>query len=379
MFFKEKKCRLCGRKSVLISQELGICGRCLRERPEEALPLIDEVHKRIRAEIGLPPEPPRNPEGRLCGICANNCRIPVGARGYCGVIRNNNGVLEPVTGDFNRVPGLVYLDPHPTNCVADWVCPGATGRGYPKYSLSPRGPETGYYNIAVFYGSCNFDCLFCQNWEYRRMAVEAKPLLSIDDLVKSVSHRTTCVCFFGGDPGPNMVHAIKSVKEMLDMAESLKLPVFRICWETNGFMSKNMLDQAIEYSLRTGGIIKIDVKAWTPSIYKALTGQDGRVVFENIKRVAERIYERPEVPLLVVSTLLVPGYVDEYEVEQIARFLAELDPNIPYRLLAFHPEYKMRDLPTTSRNHAYKALEAAKKAGLRNISIGNWWLLSNAY
>lgn len=378
MFFT-KKCVLCGKQSILVSRELGVCSECLRKRPEEALPIVVEKHKRIRLEIGLPLEPPRDPSGMPCSICANNCRIPVGSRGYCGVIKNDNGVLKPVTGSFDKVPGLVYLDPHPTNCVADWVCPGATGRGYPKYAVSRHGPEIGYYNIAVFYGSCNFDCLFCQNWEYRRMAVEAKPLLSIVDLVHAVSPRTTCVCFFGGDPGPNMVHALKSVREMLDVAREKKLSVFRICWETNGFMSKNMLDKAVEYSLETGGIIKIDVKAWTPSIYKALTGHDGRVVFENVKRVAEKFDERPEVPLLVVSTLLVPGYVDEYEVEHIARFLAELNPNIPYRLLAFHPEYKMRDMPTTSKKHAYRALEAAKKAGLRNVSIGNWWLLSNTY
>lgn len=374
-----KKCVLCGKKSMLISKELGVCADCLRNNPEEAMKIAREAHIRIRKEIGLPPEVPRDPNGIQCNICGNRCRIPVGGRGFCGIIVNKDGVLTTITGSFDRVPGLVYLDPHPTNCVAEWLCPGATGRGYPKYSLSPSGPEKGYYNIAVFYGSCNFDCLFCQNWEYRNMAVKGKPLLSIDDLVSKVSKRTTCVCYFGGDPGPNMIHAIKASKAMLDVARDKGLKVFRICWETNGLMNPNILDRAVELSLETGGIIKVDVKAWTPSIYYALTGNDGRLVFENIKRIARRIEERPEVPLLVVSTLLVPGYVDEYEVENIARFLAELNPEIPYSLLAFHPEYKMRDFPTTSSSHAIKALEVAKRAGLKHVNIGNVWLLSNAY
>ncbi|RLE37374.1 radical SAM protein [Candidatus Woesearchaeota archaeon] len=375
----KRKCIICGKESRLISKEIKICVDCLRKYPEQSMKIAEEVHKRIRKEIGLPPTVPRDPKGIQCTICGNRCMIPKGGRGYCGVIENRDGKITPITGSFDRVPGLVYLDPHPTNCVAEWFCPGATGRGYPKYSLVDNGPERGYYNIAVFYGSCNFDCLFCQNWEYRNMAVKGKPLLSIDELVSKVSRRTTCVCFFGGDPGPNIIHALKASREMIKEATRKKMRVFRICWETNGLMNPNIVDQVVELSLETGGIIKIDVKAWTPSVYYALTGNDGRLVFENIKRIAKRIHERPEVPLLTVSTLLVPGYVDEYEVENIARFLAELDPEIPYTLLAFHPEYKMLELPTTSRNHAYRALEAAKRAGLKHVSIGNIWLLSNAY
>jgi len=30
-----------------------------------------------------------------------------------------------------------YFDPLPTNCVADWVCPGGTGAGCPKWARRP--------------------------------------------------------------------------------------------------------------------------------------------------------------------------------------------------------------------------------------------------
>jgi len=52
-------------------------------------------------------------------------------------------------------------DSIPTNCVADWVCSATTGRGCPKYANTPLGEE-GYYNLAVFYGACSLDCLYCQ-------------------------------------------------------------------------------------------------------------------------------------------------------------------------------------------------------------------------
>jgi len=58
-----------------------------------------------------------------------------------------------------------YHDPLPTNCVADWVCSGGTGAGYPKYAHCP-GPELGYSNLAVFFHACTFNCLYCQNWHF---------------------------------------------------------------------------------------------------------------------------------------------------------------------------------------------------------------------
>ncbi len=352
---------------------LGACGRCIRERWEEARGFVEAAHEYSRRRYGLPPRPPRGGVYR-CVFCGNHCVLRPGERGYCGIVEAGTHGLRYTTGSWSRGVGLYYYDPHPTNCVADWVCPAATGRGYPRYALSPRG-ERGYYNIAVFYGSCNMDCLYCQNHEYRGMAAEGKPILTVEDLVSAVNERTTCVCFFGGDPGSQAAHALMAARQMLRRARELGLRVFRVCWETNGLVEKQLMREMARLSLETGGIVKIDLKAYSPEIYMALTGSDGRQVFENIRLVAEMMGERPEPPLLVVSTLLVPGYIDEYELEGITGFIASVNPDIPVRFLAFHPDYLMRDLPPTPRWLAEKALEIARRNGLRNTSIGNEWLL----
>ena len=367
------RCRVCGRVDRYVSGFLGVCGRCVRERWGEASRYVLEAHRRSRLLFSLPPEPPRG-GGVVCRICGNRCSLGTGERGYCGVIEGGGGYVLPVTGSWDVAVGFYYYDPHPTNCVADWVCPGATGRGYPRYALSPRG-ERGYYNIAVFYGSCNMDCLYCQNYEYRRMARDKKPLLAIRDLVEAVNERTTCVCFFGGDPGPQIIHALRAAREMRRRARELGLRVFRVCWETNGLVDKRVMREMARISLESGGIVKIDVKAYSPEIYMALTGSDGRLVYENLGIVAEMGAERRDPPLLVASTLLVPGYIDEYEIDGITRYIAGLDPETPYRLLAFHPDYLMRDLPPTPRRLAEKAVEIARRNGLRNVSVGNTWLL----
>ena len=138
-----------------------------------------------------------------------------------------------------------------------------------------------------------------------------------------------------------------------------------------------------ELSRDSGGIVKIDWKAWTPAIYQALTGINGekalKRIMENASLVAKLGKDRIEVPLLVVSTLLVPGYVDVDEVEKIAQFLASLDIEVPYILLAFHPDHLLRDLPPTSTRHAEEAARAAKRAGLRKVFIENVWLLGDYY
>ncbi len=82
------------------------------------------------------------------------------------------------------------------------------------------------------------------------------------------------------------------------------------------------------------------------------------------------------VPLLIASTLLVPGYVEAEQVRQIACFIAELDPTIPYALLAFHPAFEMHDLPTTPRRQAVDCLAAAQAAGVQRVRLGNAHLLA---
>ncbi len=103
--------------------------------------------------------PPRDQNGITCRLCANACRIAEGHTGYCGIRSVQGGKIAGGTAKANVE---WYHDPLPANCVADWVCPGGTGAGYPRFSHA-RGPEYGFKNLAVFYNGCSFNCLYCQN------------------------------------------------------------------------------------------------------------------------------------------------------------------------------------------------------------------------
>jgi len=134
-----------------------------------------------------------------------------------------------------------------------------------------------------------------------------------------------------------------------------------------------------DLSLKSGGCIKFDLKAWDDRLHMALCGVSNQKTLDNFKQLSKWIPKRPEPPFLIASTLLVPGYVDEQEVDAIARYISNLNPEIPYSLLAFYPSFYLRDLPTTSRKHAQRCQEAAKSAGIRRIHIGNVHMLGEDY
>jgi pyruvate formate lyase activating enzyme len=139
------------------------------------------------------------------------------------------------------------------------------------------------------------------------------------------------------------------------------------------------LEQAVQLSLKTGGCIKFDLKAFDDHLHRALTGVTNKRTMENFTRAADYVSLRPDPPLLMASTLLVPGYIDAQEVGRIAHFIAELNPDIPYSLLGFHPHFFMPDLPRTSVRHAEEAEAAARAAGLTRVRVGNRHLLSRDY
>jgi pyruvate formate lyase activating enzyme len=366
------QCVNCGEESKLISEALQVCQNCIREDFAKVFPHVQRVHAKSRMEFDLPSKPPNDPSGVKCNLCVNECAIPEGERGYCGLRKNANGILRGGGKDEGKLGW--YYDHLPTNCVADWVCAGGSKAGYPKFSHS-AGPEYGYKNLAVFYQACSFNCLFCQNWHFRK-DVYSKGKTTAEQLADCLDEKTSCICYFGGDPAPQIHHAIATSEAALKKNEGKTL---RICWETNGAMNSRLLEKMAQLSLKSGGCIKFDLKAFDENLNIALCGVTNKRTLENFEMLSEIAKTRSDPPLLIASTLLVPGYVDSEEVSRIAGFIAGLDKDIPYALLGFHPQFYMTDLPVTSRRHAKESEAAAKKAGLCNVRIGNMHLLGNAY
>ncbi|MCS7125556.1 MAG: radical SAM protein [Aigarchaeota archaeon] len=367
----EKECGVCKIKSRYISNAIGVCVDCLRNRPEESREIIEMKHEVARKKYGLPPIPPRTQGGIPCKICMNNCVIGENEKGYCGLRLNRSGKLIQIA-DINTALLHYYLDSHVTNCCSSWFCPAGTGSGYPKYAVKPSA-EIGYYNLALFFYGCSFNCLFCQNWTHKYL--DNAERTSIDELIQLTSKniKITCWCWFGGSPEPQLPFAITASRRLMEEKPSNR--IVRVCFEWNGSANTSLVKRVGEIALESGGNIKFDLKAFTPIIHKALTGNDNVQVLRNFELIYREFYEkRKSLPILTATTLLVPHYVDEVEVEEIARFIASLDPEIPYCLLIFHPDFLMTDLPITPEKQFYSCLETARKY-LKNVNASNLHLL----
>lgn len=348
--FQNMKCKICG-KSGIVSRELGVCVDCISDIPEKAIPYIKKAHHKIRNEFNLPVEPPMDPDGIPCKQCANECRIALNKSGYCGIRRNANHRLIP---DPETAFVYTYLDSLPTNCCAAWFCPGS--RDY------------GRFNLAVFFYGCNFNCIFCQNPSHKR--VYTAPEMRLNEFVTNVmdNSKVGCICYFGGSPEPHLPFALRASEKILQERK------IRICWEWNGCGNQRLVRRAAELSFRSDGVVKFDLKAFDKSLSVALSGRPNDRAYENFRAIAEEFFSERESPVLTATTLLVPGYVDKREIEKIARFISELNPEIPYSLLVFHPDFHMMDLPITPRKQVEECYLVAKKY-LKNVDIGNKYLL----
>lgn len=225
----------------------------------------------------------------------------------------------------------------------------------------------------MFFYGCNFNCLFCQNCSHKSELSLVEYTEISKTLKKGLHKDVTCVCYFGGSPEPHFPFALNLSEQLLKQNNK----IYRICWEWNGAGNEEMVKRAAYFSLISGGTVKFDLKAYSPLIANALMGIPPytlKRVYKNFKNVAKIAEKRPNSPLITGCTLLVPYYIDKFEVEEIAKFIAEINPEIPYSMLVFHPSLFLKDLPITPIDQVKDCYEVAKKY-LNNVHIGNLHLL----
>ncbi len=139
--------------------------------------------------------------------------------------------------------------------------------------------------------------------------------------------------------------------------------------ETNGY---GLTPKNLDY-LRDSGVdaFWLDIKAYNSEKHKWLTGCSNT----HILKLPEAILKRGFV--LEVLSLYIPGLVETDELEQIAQSLADVDPTIPFTILAFFPQYRMKDFRSPSVEEMVEAYKRAKAAGLQNIRLGNLGVIAS--
>ncbi|MGB7981581.1 MAG: AmmeMemoRadiSam system radical SAM enzyme [Candidatus Nanopelagicales bacterium] len=278
------------------------------------------------------------PDGRVqCDLCPRECRLHEGQRGLCFVRACQDGAIVSTT--YGRSSGYC-VDP------------------IEKKPLNHFLPGSSVLSFGT--AGCNLTCKFCQNWDISKsrdidtLADSASPTA-----IATAAGRLGCrsVAFTYNDPVIFAEYAI-------DTAIAAREAGIRTVAVTAGYI--NPEPRAEFY--RHMDAANIDLKGFAPEFYHRLCGADLARVLETIEYVATRTDT-----WLELTTLVIPGHNDsEAELDAMTRWVvAHCGPDVPMHFSAFHPDWKMRDVPATPAATLTRARDIAVANGVRYAYTGN--------
>jgi len=275
-----------------------------------------------------------------CQVCEHFCAVKPGAAGKCGVRRNVDGTLYLVVyGE----PVAIHVDPIEKK---------------PLFHFMPRGDV-----LSIGTYGCNFRCPFCQNWqmsqvrdfddELHTLGQHATPEALVDACLRN---QIPMIAYTYNEPTVFFEYTYDTAK--LAHEHGIKN-----VYVSNGYMSQAALDMIAPY---LDGI-NVDLKAFGDPFYR----EQCQARLEPVKRNIAHIARETDI-WIEITTLLVPGLNDaEDELRAMAGWLAEVDPDMPWHVTAFHPDYEMLDRPRTPQRALARAYEIGSQAGLRYVYVGN--------
>jgi pyruvate formate lyase activating enzyme len=271
-----------------------------------------------------------------CQICPNRCIIDEGDRGLCRIRMNLDGDLYLLT--YGK-PCAVHIDPIEKK---------------PAYHFYP-----GSRSFSIATAGCCLDCKYCQNWQISQATPEDVP--SYDLLPQDVVRRAResgCASIAYTYTEPTVFY-----EYMLDTARlAHENGIFNV-YVTCGYINEKPLIELAPYL----DAANIDLKAFNPKTYRALTRGEMEPVLKTIKY----LYARNTI--VEITHLVVPTFNDSIsEIRQMSRWIVEeLSADVPLHLSRFHPSYKLTNLPATSIEFLTDAYHAARAEGLNNVYVGN--------
>ncbi|PRP92626.1 Radical SAM superfamily protein [Enhygromyxa salina] len=277
-------------------------------------------------------------DGRIqCDVCPRFCKLREGQKGFCFVREARDGGI--VLTSYGRASGY---------CI-DPIEKKPLNHFYPGSSVLSFGTA-----------GCNLGCRHCQNWDISRaredrvLAASASPT-RVAEAAAEAGCRS--VAFTYNDPTIFAEYAIDCAIE----AHAHGLETVAV---SSGYMTPEVLPHFYAHM----DAVNIDLKAFTENFYR-------KTCFAHLDPVLDTLeWLRHETDVwLEVTTLLIPGYNDsETEVEQLcAWFVDKLGPDVPLHFSAFHPDFKVTDVPPTPAATLRRARAQAKAAGLQYVYTGN--------
>jgi pyruvate formate lyase activating enzyme len=207
---------------------------------------------------------------------------------------------------------------------------------------------------------CNLACKFCQNWdisksrEMDRLMDQASPEV-IARAAKTLGCRS--VAFTYNDPVIFHEYAV-------DVAQACREEGIFSVAVTAGYV--NPEPRAEFY--RHMDAANIDLKAFSEDFYHELAAGHLQPVKDTLRYVCNETDVWVE-----LTTLLIPGWNDsERELDEMTAWVVEhLGPEVPMHFTAFHPDWKLRDVPPTPGSTLSRARAIAQGNGVQFAYTGN--------
>jgi len=276
--------------------------------------------------------------GRIqCDVCPRACKLTEGQRGMCFVRMRQGDAIVLTT--YGRSSGYC-VDPIEKKPLNHFL------PGTPILSFGTAG--------------CNLFCKFCQNWDISKsremdtLADQADP-----ETIARAAERLGCrsVAFTYNDPVIFMEYAI-------DVAQACHERGINSVAVTAGYICDEPRVEFYDYM----DAANIDLKGFTEEFYKKLCAGELQPVLDTL------VYLKHETDVwFEITNLIIPGWNDsEEELEAMTQWIVEeLGPDVPLHFSAFHPDFKMMDVPRTPPATLTRAREIALKNGVRYAYTGN--------
>ncbi len=277
-------------------------------------------------------------DGRIqCDLCPRDCRLHDGQRGLCFVRRRSGDSMELTT--YGRSSGFC-VDP------------------IEKKPLNHFFPGSAVLSFGT--AGCNLACKFCQNWDISK----SREMDSLMDRASpsaiaaaARSNASLSVAFTYNDP-------VIFAEYAMDTADACRALGVKTVAVTAGYVQP---EPRREFFSKMDAA-NVDLKGFTEAFYFKLTGGHLAPVLDTLQHIAHETD-----CWLEITTLLIPQRNDsKQEIEAMTRWIADhLGLDVPLHFTAFHPDYKMRELPSTPPRTLARAREIARGNGLRYVYTGN--------
>lgn len=202
-------------------------------------------------------------------------------------------------------------------------------------------------------------CKHCQNCDLSRArpdkigTIDSPPELVIENVIKS-----NCIGISYTYNEPNIW-----AEYVMDIAKLAQAKDIKNVMVTNGYINIKPLKEVYKYI----DSANVDIKAITEKFYQSITSS-------HLKPVLDALVEMKSMGVWIeITNLVIPTLNDSPgEFKQLSKWVKDnLGDDVPIHFTAFHPDYKLLNLPSTSVKKLSEAKKIAQEVGMKYVYLGN--------